>query len=111
MKMDQDKITDALYWRRLDYVLVIPEGAGKTLAQGEIPELSCMKVPGYFDSAYFEAELQMYLQKQARQVRRQLRLTLMQMVHITHISVSRRPVHGSSVMSGIRIPLVLMARI
>lgn len=65
MKMDQDKITDALYWRRLDYVLVIPEGAGKTLAQGEIPEFSCMKVPGYFDSAYFEAELQMYLQKMA----------------------------------------------
>ena len=63
MKMDQDKITDALYWRRLDYVLVIPEGAGKTLAKGEIPELSCMKVPGYFDSAYFEAALQMYLQK------------------------------------------------
>lgn len=65
MKMDQDKIADALYWRRLDYVLVIPEGAGKTLAKGEIPELSCMKVPGYFDSAYFEAELQMYLQKMA----------------------------------------------
>lgn len=65
MKMDRDKITDALYWRRLDYVLVIPEGAGKTLAQGEIPEFSCMKVPGYFDSAYFEAELQMYLQKMA----------------------------------------------
>ncbi len=69
MKMDQDKITDALYWRRLDYVLVIPEGAGKTLAQGEIPELSCMKVPGYFDSAYFEAELQMYLQKMAALVK------------------------------------------
>ena len=64
-KMDQDKIADALYWRRLDYVLVIPEGAGDTLAKGEIPELSCMKVPGYFDSAYFEAELQMYLQKMA----------------------------------------------
>ena len=69
MKMDQDKITNALYWRRLDYVLVIPEGAGKTLAQGEIPELSCMKVPGYFDSAYFEAELQMYLQKMAALVK------------------------------------------
>lgn len=69
MKMDQDKITDALYWRRLDYVLVIPEVAGKTLAQGEIPEFSCMKVPGYFDSAYFEAELQMYLQKMAALVK------------------------------------------
>jgi ABC-2 type transport system permease protein len=69
MKMDQDKITDALYWRRLDYVLVIPEGAGRTLAKGEIPELSCMKVPGYFDSAYFEAALQMYLQKMSALVK------------------------------------------
>lgn len=63
MKMDQDKIADALYWRKLDYVLVIPEGTDEVLSKGEMPELSCMKVPGYFDSAYFEAALQMYLQK------------------------------------------------
>ena len=63
MKMDQDKIADALYWRKLDYVLVIPEGTDEVLSKGEMPELSCMKVPGCFDSAYFEAALQMYLQK------------------------------------------------
>lgn len=63
MKMDQDKIADALYWRKLDYVLVIPEGTDEVLSKGEVPELSCMKVPDCFDSAYFEAALQMYLQK------------------------------------------------
>lgn len=63
MKMDQDKIADALYWRKLDYVLVIPEGTDEVLSKGEMPELSCMKVPGCFDPAYFEAALQMYLQK------------------------------------------------
>lgn len=63
MKMDQDKIADALYWRKLDYVLVIPEGTDEVISKGGMPELSCMKVPGYFDSAYFEAALQMYLQK------------------------------------------------
>lgn len=63
MKMDQDKIADALYWRKLDYVLVIPEGTDEVLSKGEMPELSCMKVPDCFDSAYFEAALQMYLQK------------------------------------------------
>lgn len=63
MKMDQDKIADALYWRKLDYVLVIPEGTDEVLSKGEMPELSCMKVPDCFDSAYFEVALQMYLQK------------------------------------------------
>jgi len=63
MKMDQDKIADALYWRKLDYVLVIPEGTDEVLSKGEMPELSSMKVPDCFDSAYFEAALQMYLQK------------------------------------------------
>ena len=43
MKMDQDKIADALYWRKLDYVLVIPEGTDEVLSKGEMPELSCMK--------------------------------------------------------------------
>lgn len=60
---NEQKITDALYWRRLDYVLVIPEGFADSLETGKAMELSCMKVPGYFDSAYFESELQMYLGK------------------------------------------------
>lgn len=50
-------IADALYWRKLDYVLVIPEGTDEVLSKGEVPELSCMKVPDCFDSAYFEAAL------------------------------------------------------
>lgn len=63
MKMDKEKIANSLYWRKLDYVLVIPEGTDEKLEKGEKPEFSCMKVPGDFDSAYFEAALQMYLQK------------------------------------------------
>ena len=63
IKYDEDKITDALYWKKLDYVLVIPDGFSKELENGKWMDLSCMKVPGYFDSVYFESELQMYLQK------------------------------------------------
>ena len=63
MKYDEEKITDALYWKKLDYVLVIPDGFSKELENGKWMALSCMKVPGYFDSVYFESELQMYLQK------------------------------------------------
>ena len=63
MEYDEEKITNALYWKRLDYVLVIPDGFSKELENGKWMDLSCMKVPGYFDSVYFESELQMYLQK------------------------------------------------
>lgn len=63
VEYNEEKITDALYWKRLDYVLVIPDGFSKELENGKWMELSCMKVPGYFDSVYFESELQMYLQK------------------------------------------------
>lgn len=63
MEYDEEKITNALYWKRLDYVLVIPDGFSKELENGRWMDLSCMKVPGYFDSVYFESELQMYLQK------------------------------------------------
>ena len=50
MKYDEEKITDALYWKKLDYVLVIPDGFSKELENGKWMDLSCMKVPGYFDS-------------------------------------------------------------
>lgn len=63
MEYDEEKITNALYWKRLDYVLVIPDGFSQKLENGKWMDLSCMKVPGYFDSVYFESELQMYLQK------------------------------------------------
>ena len=63
MDYDEAAITDSLYWRELDYVLVIPKGFSDALAKGEFMELSAMKVPGDFDAVYFESELTMYLQK------------------------------------------------
>ncbi|MDD5999984.1 MAG: ABC transporter permease [Lachnospiraceae bacterium] len=63
MEYDEEKIANALYWKRLDYVLVIPDGFSKELENGKLTDLSCVRVPGYFDSVYFESELQMYLQK------------------------------------------------
>lgn len=60
---DRPEITNELYWRSLDYVLVIPEGFEESLIAGSPMALSCMQVPGYFDAAYFEADLDQYLQK------------------------------------------------
>ncbi|MGN0155322.1 MAG: ABC transporter permease [Lachnospiraceae bacterium] len=65
MEYDKEKITDALYWRKLDYVLVIPEGFEESILSDEIKdmELQNMKVPGYYDAVYFESELSMYTAK------------------------------------------------
>ncbi len=65
MEYDEDAILDKLYWRKLDYALVIPKGFEKSLLDEDIEdmELKCMKVPGYFDAGFFESELSMYTAK------------------------------------------------
>lgn len=65
MEYDEDAILDKLYWRKLDYALVIPNGFEKSLLDENIEdmELKCMKVPGYFDASFFESELSMYTAK------------------------------------------------
>lgn len=62
---DEDVILSELYWRRLDYVLVIPKGYEESILNEEIPdmELECMKVPGNYASSYFETELSQYMSK------------------------------------------------
>lgn len=59
---DRDVILDELYWRSLDYVLVIPEGFSESLINKDIEdmELSNIKIPGYFDAEFFETDLSMY---------------------------------------------------
>lgn len=60
MEMDEDAILNELYWRRLDYVLVIPSGYEKALASEHPLSLQSMKVPGSFVTGYFESELSQY---------------------------------------------------
>lgn len=64
---DEDAVLNELYWREVDYVIVIPKGFEESLEDKEnkAMELNCMKVPGSFDSSFFEAELTMYLSKLA----------------------------------------------
>ncbi len=65
MAYDEKAIADKLYWRDLDYVLVIPEGFEESLTDDEegVMELKCMKVPGYFDASFFETDLNLYITK------------------------------------------------
>ena len=62
---DREAIVDELYWRTLDYILVIPKGFTDSLENGslEAVELSSMKVPGYFEAEFFESDLKMYHSK------------------------------------------------
>ncbi len=65
MEYDEDVIRDKLYWRDLDYVLIIPEGFEESLLDDSVEdmELKCMKVPGYFDASFFETDLNLYTSK------------------------------------------------
>lgn len=65
MEYDEDNILNELYWRRVDYVLIIPEGFTDSLLYDDAQkvELQCMKVPGFFEAAYFESELNLYISK------------------------------------------------
>ncbi|MDD6069263.1 MAG: ABC transporter permease [Clostridiales bacterium] len=65
MEYDKEQITDALYWRKLDYVLVIPKGFEESILSDDIDdmELENMKAPGYYDAVFFESELSMYTAK------------------------------------------------
>ena len=65
MEYDEQKILDKLYWRKLDYALVIPKGFEESLLDENVEDmnLKCMKVPGYFDADFFEAELDLYTSK------------------------------------------------
>lgn len=65
MEYDEQKILDKLYWRKLDYALVIPKGFEESLLDEDVKDmtLKCMKVPGYFDASFFESELFLYTSK------------------------------------------------
>lgn len=65
MEAQEDDVLNELYWREVDYVLVIPDGFEKSLTNTEHKKmnLNCMKVPGSFESSFFESELFMYISK------------------------------------------------
>lgn len=65
MEYEESAILNELYWRQLDYVLVIPKGFEADLLKGNRKgmELKCMRVPGYFEASYFESELTLYTSK------------------------------------------------
>lgn len=65
MEYDEDAVLEELYWRKLSYVLLIPEGfeAAMLANNGERIELQSMKVPGTWDADYFQSELEFYMSK------------------------------------------------
>lgn len=61
---DEKEIVNELYWKSVDYVLMIPEKADEEFLKkdGKI-SLNCMKVPGHSANGLFETELQICLAK------------------------------------------------
>lgn len=64
VQMEEQELVNELYWKRLDYVLVIPEAIEEGLASGkEELQLQCIKVPGVYANELFETEISMYTKK------------------------------------------------
>lgn len=63
VKDEEKEIQNEIYWRAVDYVLVIPKGFEESLKDENPMELQCMKVPGNFESTYFESEFNLYTSK------------------------------------------------
>ncbi|MDE5864759.1 MAG: ABC transporter permease, partial [Lachnospiraceae bacterium] len=65
LEYDEEAILNELYWRAVDYVLIIPEGFEDSLLSDDTDkmELQGMKVPGMFNAVYFESEVELYTSK------------------------------------------------
>lgn len=65
MEYDEEAILDELYYRKLDCVIVIPEGFEESLLDDNVEDmdLKYMQVPGYFDALLFESDLTLYMSK------------------------------------------------
>ncbi len=59
---DKDDILDALYYTRVDYVLMIEEGFEEKLSKGETTGLfTNYQIPGSFDGVYIENTINQYV--------------------------------------------------
>lgn len=65
LEYDEEIILNELYWRKVDYVLIIPKGFEERILSGkqEKTELQGIKVPGVFNADYFEAAVDLYTSK------------------------------------------------
>lgn len=62
IETDKDDILDALYYTRVDYVLMIEEGFEEKLSKGETTGLFMnYQIPGSFDGVYIENTINQYV--------------------------------------------------
>ena len=51
---ESEKIRDALFYREIDYIIIIPKGYSKDFLEGNAPQIETMKVPDSYSSTYSE---------------------------------------------------------
>ncbi len=56
-----DSIKDALFFRKIDYILIVPENFTKDFMAGKNPEIETMKIPDSYSSKYTEMLLNKFL--------------------------------------------------
>lgn len=58
---NEDEILNELYWRKINYALIIPEGFEASLGTDKELTLESMTVPDHFAAAYFESQINSYI--------------------------------------------------
>lgn len=58
---NEDSILNELYWRKINYALIIPEGFEASLGTDSQLTLESMTVPDNFAAAYFESQINGYI--------------------------------------------------
>lgn len=58
---DHQKMKDALFYRYVDYIMIIPNGFGDSLLKNELKTIDTLKVPGSYNAMYTEMLLERFL--------------------------------------------------
>lgn len=58
---NEKSIKDELYWRNVEYILIIPKDFQKLLEQGQNPSLTSKKIDGAVNAVYVDEEIKLFL--------------------------------------------------
>ena len=61
VKETEQSIQDALFFREIDYAIIVPEGFSEQLLEGENPKLEITSVPDAYEAVYIDMAVTNYL--------------------------------------------------
>jgi len=87
---DENQIQDALYFRRVGYVLRIPSGFSEAFMAGQTPTLLKTVVPGSFSNQYIDMNIEQYLNTARLYVNAQTDISMIQVTEAVLDDLAQR---------------------